>query len=146
MLFRSAGVDFPEEEGVSPEESRFAGLLRGFLALSSPRESFPRGLPRRSHLGLSGILIPVRTGPMADRSMGTLVPTGPTAALPDARLLARAARVSAIARRSLKTVDAPQPPTSRANCRRVAPTKQGVVKLPERVMTPERRVWQLQCR
>ena len=30
-------------------------------------------------------------------------------------------------------MDAPQPPTWRANCRSVTPTKEGVVKLPERV-------------
>lgn len=46
--------------------------------LAAREGSFPRGLPRRSHLGLGGIFIPVRTGPKADRSMGTLVPTEPT--------------------------------------------------------------------
>ena len=66
------------------------------------------------------------------------------AALPDVCLLARAARVSAIARKLSKTVDAPPPPTWRANyrsvtpteegvCWRVTPTEQGVVKLPKRV-------------
>ena len=55
-----------------------AGLPRGFPVLGGLRESFPHGLPRRSRLGLNEILIPVRTGPLSDRSMGTLVPTGPT--------------------------------------------------------------------
>ena len=50
---------------------------------------------------------------------------GSVVALPDARLLARAARVSSIARNLLKSVEVPQPPTWRAKCRRVTPTKRG---------------------
>ena len=75
-----------EELGLTPQRKMTSPQGRTAL-LASPGDSvhlaarggsLPRGLPRRSHLGLGGICIPVRTGPMTDRSMGTLVPTGPT--------------------------------------------------------------------
>ena len=64
----------------SLQRGAVACLPRGSSALSRPRGSFPRGLPRRSRLGLNEIRVPIRTGPQTDRSMGTLVPTGPTVA------------------------------------------------------------------
>ena len=74
---------------------------------------------------VSDVEEPWRTSSVArlarGRPRGFLV-VGSVVALPDARLLARAARVSTIARRASRAVDAPQSPTWRAKCRRVTPT------------------------
>ena len=73
-----------------------------------------------------GVLHPWLVRGAAGTGTTTRVPAvGSVVALPDARLLARAARVSAIAWRSSRTVDAPQPPTWRAKCRFVTPTYRG---------------------
>ena len=45
-----------------------------------PARGVPPRPPQAQAPGTCGIFIPIRTGPMADRSMGTLVPTGPTVA------------------------------------------------------------------
>ena len=55
-------------------------LPRGSSALSAPRGPSPRGLPSCSRLGLNRIRTLHCTGLATDRSMGTLVPTGPTVA------------------------------------------------------------------
>ena len=74
---------------------------------------------------LVAVLVP-ETRLARGRPRGLVVlAAGSVVALPDARRVARAARVSAMAQRSMKVEDAPQPPTWRANCRRMTPTKQG---------------------
>ena len=75
---RGTCVDFLQGEGISLGDGRVACLPRQSSALSAPRGPFPRGLPRRLRLGLNGIHLPNITGLAVDRSMGTLVPTGPT--------------------------------------------------------------------
>ena len=78
---RGTCVDFFQGEGISLGDGRTACLSRQSSVLSTPRGPFPRGLPRRLCLGLSRIRLPNITGLATDRSMGTLVPTGPTLSL-----------------------------------------------------------------
>ena len=73
------GVDFPQGEGIFLGDGCTACLPRRSSMRSAPRGPFPRGLPRRLRLGLSRTCLPNITGLATDRSMGTLVPTGPTA-------------------------------------------------------------------